>query len=233
MQMKKVWSLILAAVMLLSFLPGGVFPVPAQAAASEAVYEGGYTWVFDQTVTLGKTKGLVAGDAAGTIQVMNHEGNNTLTPNRAIQNGVLTTEVATTWGKTVGHGVFYKLPAALEAGKFYQLSLNLYGGNDAAAMNGITVSFGDYTATLTGDGGNIQKWISSDIEGLHNGDAKLTRSISGNLPTEASNTVEIEFVATEAMAAGSWMLVSFPLTLNGSYNLGSASIREMNYTLIR
>ena len=228
--MKKIWSMILAAVMLLSFLPGGVFPVPAQAAASEAVYEGGYTWAFDQTVTLGKTKGLVSGDAAGTIQVMNHEGNNTLTPNRAIENGVLTTQVATTWGNTVGHGVFYKLPAALEAGRIYQLSLNLYGGNDAAAMNGITVSFGDYTATLTGDGGNIQKWISKDIEGLHNGDAKIIRTVSGNLPTVASNTVEIEFVATEAMAAGSWMLVSFPLTLNGSYKLGSATMEVGNYT---
>ena len=154
-KMKKVWSIILAAAMMLSFLPGSVFSAQAQEAATESVYEGGYTWAFDQTVTLGKTKGLVAGDAAGTIQVMNHEGNNTLTPNRAIQNGVLTTEVATTWGKTVGHGVFYKLPAALKAGRIYRLSLNLYGGNDAAAMNGITVSFGDYTATLTGDGGNI------------------------------------------------------------------------------
>ena len=46
--MKKLWSMILVAVMLLSFLPGGVFPVPAQAAASEAVYEGGYTWAFDK-----------------------------------------------------------------------------------------------------------------------------------------------------------------------------------------
>ena len=230
MQMKKVWSLILAAAMMLSFLPGSIFPVHTQAAATEAVYEAGYTWAFDQTVTLGKTKGLVAGDAAGTIQVMNHEGYNSLTPNRAIENGVLTTEVATTWGNTVGHGVFYKLPAALEAGRIYQLSLNLYGGNDAAAMNGITVSFGEYTDILTGNGGNIQKWISKDIEGMHNVDAKITRTISGNLPTDASNQYVMEFVATEAMVSGTWMLVSFPLTLNGSYKLGSATMEVGSYT---
>ena len=229
-KMKKVWSMILAAVMLLSFLPGSFFHVPAQAAATETVYEGGYIWAFDQTVTLGKTKGLVSGDAAGTIKVMNHEGNNTLTPNRAIQNGVLTTEVATTWGNTVGHGVFYKLPAALEAGRIYQLSLNLYGGNDAAAMNGITVSFGDYATVLTGDGGNIQQWQNGGITGLHNADAKITRTISGNLPTDASNQYVMEFVATEAMVSGTWMLVSFPLTLNGSYKLGSATMEVGSYT---
>ena len=229
-KMKKVWSMILAVAIMLSFFPGSVCPVHTQAAATEAVYEAGYTWAFDQTVTLGKTKGLVAGDTAGTIQVMNHEGYNSLTPNRAIENGVLTTEVATTWGNTVGHGVFYKLPAALEAGRIYQLSLNLYGGNDAAAMNGITVSFGEYTDILTGSGGNIQKWISKDIEGMHNVDAKITRTISGNLPTEASNVFEIEFIATEAMTTGGWMLVSFPLTLNGSYKLGSATMEVGSYT---
>ena len=228
--MRKIWSMILAVAIMLSFFPGSIFPVHTQAAATEAVYEAGYTWAFDQTVTLGKTKGLVAGDTAGTIQVMNHEGYNSLTPNRAIENGVLTTEVATTWGNTVGHGVFYKLPAALEAGRIYQLSLNLYGGNDAAAMNGITVSFGEYTDILTGSGGNIQKWISKDIEGMHNVDAKITRTISGNLPTEASNVFEIEFIATEAMTTGGWMLVSFPLTLNGSYKLGSATMEVGSYT---
>ena len=229
MQMKKVWSMILVAAMMLSCFPGSVFSVQAQETATESVYEAGYTWAFDQTVTLGKTKGLVSGDAAETIKVMNHEGNNSLTPNRAIADGVLTTEVATTWGNTVGHGVFYKLPAALEAGRIYQLSLNIYGGNDAAAMNGITVSFGDYTDILTGSGGNIQKWISKDIEAMHNGDAKLTRSISGNLSTEASNQFVIEFIATEAMTTGGWMLVSFPLTLNGSYKLGKVTMATYNY----
>ena len=228
-KLKKVWSMILVAAMMLSCLPGAVFSAQAQEADAEPVYEAGYTWAFDQTAALGKTKGLFSGDAAGTIQVMNHEGYNTLTPNRAIADGVLTTQVATTWGKTVGHGVFYQLPDALETGRIYQLSLNLYGGNEAAAMNGITVSFGEYTDTLTGDGGNIQKWISTDIEGMHNADAKITRSLSGNLPTEADNTVQIEFVATEAMAAGSWMLVSFPLTLNGSYKLGNVTMEVGNY----
>ncbi len=229
MQMKKVWSMLLAAAMLLSCFSGGMFAASAQAADGENGYEGGYTWAFDQTVTLGKTKGLVNGNAAGTIKVMNHEGNNTLTPNRAIANGVLTTQVAATWGNTVGHGVFYQLPAALEAGKLYSLSLNLYGGNDTAPMNGITVSFGSYESTMTGAGGNIQQWQNGGIAGLHNGDTKFTYNISGNLPTNADNTVEIEFVATEAMISGGWMLVSFPLTLNGSYKLGSVSIRELNY----
>ena len=229
MQMKKVWSMILVAAMMLSCFPGGIFSVHAQETAAEAVYEAGYTWAFDQTVTLGKTKGLVSGNAAGTVKVMNHEGNNSLTPNRAIENGVLTTEVVTTWGNTVGHGVFYQLPEALEAGRIYQLSLNLYGGNEAAAMNGISVSFGDYTDILTGSGGNIQKWISKDIEGMHNADAKLTRSISGNLPTAASNVFEIEFIATDAMKTGSWMLLSFPLTLNGSYKLGNVTMKVGDY----
>ena len=227
-RMRNVWSMILVAVMLLSFLPGGMLAERAQAAGVS--YEGGHTWAFDQTVTLGNTKGLVSGNAAGTIKVMNHEGNgNALTPDRAIGNGVLTTEVVKNWGGTVGHGVFYQLPAALEAGRIYQLSLNLYGGNDAAAMNGLTVSFGDYTATLTGSGGSIQQWQSSGIEGLHNADAKLTHSISGNLPTAAGNTVVIEFVATEAMASGGWMLISFPLALNGSYKLGSVTLKAFNY----
>ena len=227
--MKKVWSMILVAAMMLSFLPGGVFSAQAQEADAEPVYEAGYTWAFDQTVTLGKTKGLVSGDAAGTIKVMNHEGYNTLTPNRAIADGVLTTEVAANWGKTVGHGVFYQLPDALETGRIYQLSLNLYGGNEAAAMNGIQVSFGEYTDTLTGDGGVIQKWQNGEMDGMHNADAKITHAISGNLPTAADNTVQIEFVATEAMAAGSWMLVSFPLALSGSYKLGNASLQVGNY----
>ena len=227
-RIRKVWSMILVAVMLLSFLPGGIFADRAQAAGVS--YEGGYTWSFDQTVALGNTKGLVSGNAAGTIKVMNHEGNgNALTPTRAIENGVLTTEVVKNWGGTVGHGVFYQLPAALEAGRIYQLSLNLYGGNDAAAMADLSVSFGDYSSTLTGSGGTIQQWQSSGIEGLHNADAKLTHSISGNLPTAAGNTVVIEFVATEAMTSGGWMLVSFPLALNGSYKLGSVTLRACNY----
>ena len=227
MQMKKVWSMILAAAMMLSFFPSGIFSVRANATA-ENVYQDGYTWAFDQTVALGATKGLVSGDAAETIKVMNHEGYNSLTPNRAIADGVLTTEVAKNWGNTVGHGVFYKLPAALEADKLYQLSLNIYGGNDAAAMNGIAVSFGDYDTVINGEGSTIQEWRSSYLDAMHNAETKLTRSISGNLSTEASNTVEIEFVATDAMAAGGWMLVSFPLTLNGSYKLGSVSMNEVN-----
>jgi len=227
-RIKKVWSIILVAAIMLSFFPGGIFSVNTQAAA-ETGYENGYTWNFDQAVTLGNTKGLVSGNAAGTIKVMNHEGNNSLTPNRAIADGVLTTTVAANWGNTVGHGVFYKLPAALEEGRIYQLSLNLYGGNYATAMNGITVSFGDYTDVLTGSGGNIQQWTSSGMEGMHNADAKLTRSISGNLSTEASHTVEIEFIATDAMAAGSWMLVTFPLALNSSYKLGDVTLEAADY----
>ena len=207
---KKLLSMILVAAIMLSFFPGGIFSVQAQAAAGTG-YETGYTWTFDQEVALGNTKGLVSGDAAGTIKVMNHEGNgNALTPTRAIAGGVLTTEVLKNWGGTVGHGVFYQLPAALEAGRIYELSLNLYGGNDAAVMNGIAVSFGDYDTVINGEGGNIQEWRSSYLDDMHNADAKITRGISGNLPTAASNVYEIEFVATDAMAAGSWMLVTFP-----------------------
>ena len=228
-KMKKIWSMILVAAIMLSFFPGGVFSLNAEAA-TETDYETGYTWAFDQTVTLGATKGLVSGDAAGSIKVMNHEGNgNALTPERAIADGVLTTEVVKNWGNTVGHGVFYQLPAALETGRIYQLTLNLYGGNDAAAMNGISVSFGDYDSTINGDGGSIQQWTSSGIEGLHNADTKITHSISGNLPTAASNRVTIEFIATEAMTAAGWMLVSFPLALNGSYKLGDATMEAANY----
>jgi len=226
--MKKVWSMILVAAIMLSFIPGGI--VPVHAVAAENVYEEGYTWAFDQEVTLGNTKGLVSGNVAGTIKIMNHEGNgNALTPSRAIADGVLTTEVVKNWGGTVGHGVFYKLPTALEAGRTYQLSLNLYGGNDAAAMNGITVSFGDYTDIFTRDGGNIQQWQNSGMNGMHNVDTTMSRTISGNLPTAADNTVAIEFVATEAAVASSWMLVTFPLALNGSYKLGSVALKEADF----
>jgi len=226
MNMKKVWSLILVAAMVLSFLPGGI--VPVHAVAAENVYEEGYTWAFDQNVLLGKIKGLVSGNAAGTIQVMNHEGNGSaLTPSRAIADGVLTTEVVKNWGNTVGHGVFYKLPAVLEAGRIYQLSINLYGGNAAAAMNGMTVSFGNYTDTLNGDGGNIQEWQDGNMSAMHNADTKLARTVSGNLSTDASNTVVIEFAATDAMAASGWMLITFPLALNGSYKLGCVSVDEV------
>ena len=36
--MKKVWSMILVAAMMLSCLPGGVFPAQAQEADAEPVY---------------------------------------------------------------------------------------------------------------------------------------------------------------------------------------------------
>ena len=89
-KMKKLWSMILVAAIVLSFFPGGIFSVHAQAAGTG--YEAGYTWAFDQEVALGNTEGLVSGNAAETIKVMNHEGNgNALTPDRAIADGVLTT----------------------------------------------------------------------------------------------------------------------------------------------
>ena len=231
MKLKRILSLILTAAIMLSYLPQGVIPVRAvpgegEGSAPESSTE--YVWSFDQEVSLGNTKGLVSGNAAGTIKVMNHEGNNTLTPNRAIADGVLTTTVAAVWGNTVGHGVFYKLPADLEAGKIYQLSLNLYGGNDAAAMNGIAVSFGDYTDIRTGAGGTIQKWQIGEMTNMHSAE-KYTCSLTGNLSTAADNQVVIEFVATEAAVASSWMLVTFPLALNGSYKLGSAALKEVDF----
>ena len=182
MKLKRVLSFILVAVMLLVNMPTNVQTVRAEADSTD--YKAGYSWNFDQTVTLGKTKGLVSGNAAGSVKVMNHEGNNSLTPERAIADGVLTTTVKTNWGNTVGHAVFYKLPADLIAGKTYHLSMNLYGGNDAAAMNGIAVSFGSYEATLTGAGGTIQQWQYGKMDALHTA-AKLTHALSGNLPTAA------------------------------------------------
>jgi len=231
MKRNRILSLILVAAMMLSVLPQSVIPVCAvpgegEGPAPESSTE--YIWSFDQEVTLGNTKGLVSGNADGTIKIMNHEGNNTLTPNRAIENGVLTTTVAAVWGNTVGHGVFYKLPADLEVGKIYQLSMNLYGGNDAAAMNGIAVSFGDYTDILTGAGGTIQKWQIGEMMNMHSAE-KFTRNLTGNLSTAADNQVVIEFVATEAAVASSWMLVTFPLALNGSYKLGSVALKEADF----
>ena len=69
-KMKKLLSMILVAAIVLSFFPGGIFSVHAQAAGTG--YEAGYTWAFDQEVALGNTKGLVSGNAAETIKVMNH-----------------------------------------------------------------------------------------------------------------------------------------------------------------
>ena len=225
MKIKRVLSFILVAALLLSCCP----VMPFSIHAAEDVYEEGYTWAFDKTVTLGETKGLVSGNAANTIRGMHHEGNNSLTPNRAIANGVLTTTVAANWGNTVGHAVFYQLPAGLEAGRIYQLSMNLYGGNDAAAMNGITVSFGDYETILTGAGGTIQKWKYSDMTNMHSA-AQITRSLTGNLSKAVDNAVVLEFVATEEMAANDgWMLITFPLTLNGSYKLGSVTMKAANF----
>ena len=227
MKLKRVLSFILVAVMLLANMPTNVQTVRAEADSTD--YKAGYSWNFDQTVTLGKTKGLVSGNAAGSVKVMNHEGNNSLTPERAIADGVLTTTVKTNWGNTVGHAVFYKLPADLIAGKTYHLSMNLYGGNDAAAMNGIAVSFGSYEATLTGAGGTIQQWQYGKMDALHTA-AKLTHELSGNLPTAAGNTVVIEIKITEAIAAqakaGNWMLVTFPMALNGSYKLGTTALMD-------
>ena len=178
MKLKRVLSFILAAAMLLTNMPANVLAVRAEASSVD--YTKGYSWTFDQTVTMGKTKGLVSGNAAGSVMVMNHEGNNSLTPERGIADGVLTTTVKTNWGNTVGHAVFYKLPADLVAGKTYHLNMNLYGGNDAAAMNGIAVSFGDYKTTITGAGGTIQKWQYSTMDALHTA-AKLTHALSDNL----------------------------------------------------
>ena len=153
MKLKRVLSLILAAAIMLSFLPSGVLPI--HAVPADGNYQTGYTWSFDQNVTPGATKGLIDGNAAGNVKVMNHEGNNSLTPGRAIADGVLTTTVTANWGNTVGHAVFYKLPADMTAGKTYKLSLNLFGGNEAAAMNGITLSFGSYTDIIDGAGWQI------------------------------------------------------------------------------
>ena len=227
MKLKRVLSLILAAAIMLSFLPSGVLPI--HAVPADGNYQTGYTWSFDQNVTPGDTKGLVDGNAAGNVKVMNHEGNNSLTPGRAIVDGVLTTTVTANWGNTVGHAVFYKLPADLTAGKTYKLSLNLFGGNEAAAMNGITLSFGSYADIIGGAGWQIQKWNISQVESMHT-DSKVTHTITGNLPTAADNAVVIEFEAGE-YKADSWMLVTFPMALDGSYKLGSATLTEkVDYT---
>ena len=229
MKLKRLLSLLLVMAMLLTNLPAGILTVRAEDSALD--YTKGYTWNFDQNTTLGATKGLVAGNATGTVQIMNHEGNNSLTPNRAIANGVLTTTVAKNWGNTVGHAVFYKLPADLTAGETYQLSMNLYGGNDAAAMNGITVSFGSYESTITGAGGTIQKWQYATMDALHT-EAKINFTLTDNLATPADSCVVIEFEATEAIAAqakaNNWVLVTFPMAVNGSYCLGTVTLKEQS-----
>ena len=231
MNLKKVFSLILAAAMVLSFLPGGI--VPVHAVDAENIYQEGYTWAFDKTYEkFANTDGykkLIYGNSAGTVRIVGHSAYANY-GSRSLKNGVLTTVFTSSWAQGAS-GVYYQLPAELVVGQEYEVSMNLYASEtETPLVNGGSSSVKLSFVEALPENYNDKAWNAAQIEGLHNANATVTYPAPTNLSTDATNKLTLTFVATQAMAdSDGWMLISFPLAVNKEVNLGSITMKASNY----
>lgn len=231
MKINKVLSFFLALVMVLSCFPSMTLFAGAEETSATDPYQNGYTWSFDiDKEFTGDDKGGIMANAERTAAVMSHEAYASIASGRNITSGMLTTLPTNNWGNTVCNGVFYKLPADLETGKTYKLSLNLYGKNEQAKLNNIFVSFGHKETEIFNEDKRVWN-IDQFTEAYLGTEAKIEETYSYNLAQDSTNKEVLEIEVSEAIAAaakkGSWMMIMVPLEVNGEYKFGSMELAEV------